>query len=138
MDNTSTNNTLIEYIAKDLEDEGIAYDPRQNRLRCNGHIINSIDCAFLLEKHPNAERQADGAIQSRAGLLIQKLNTWTRLRLFGTLHNIIVYIMASPQQIQAFTQQSGGHIPRRDNKTRGHSWYMMLDWSLTKTRVCFF
>ena len=43
--------------------------------------------------------------------------------------------MASSQRIQAFTQRSGGYMPRRDNKTRSNSWYMMLDWSLTKTRV---
>ena len=138
MDNASTNDTLMEYIAEDLEDEGIAYDPRQHRLRCNGHIINLAVCAFFFGKHPDAERQADGAIESRVGPSIQELNTWRRLRPLGKLHNIIVYIMASPQQIQAFTQQSGGHMPRKDNKTRWNSWYMMLDWSLTKTRVIFF
>lgn len=138
MDNASTNDTLMEYIAEDLEDEGIAYDPRQHRLRCNGHIIHLAVCAFLFGKHLDAERQADGAIESRTGPSIQELNSWRRLGPLGKLHNIIVYIMASPQQIQAFTQQSGGHMPRRDNKTRWNSWYMMLDWSLTKTRVSFF
>ena len=64
MDNASTNDTLMEYIAEDLEDEGIAYDPRQHRLRCNGHIINLAVCAFLFGKHPDAERQSDGAIES--------------------------------------------------------------------------
>ncbi len=118
MDNTSTNDTLMEYIAEDLEDEGIAYDPRQHRLRCKGHIINLAVCAFLFGKHLDAERQADGAIESRAGPSIQELNTWRRLRPLGKLYNIIVYIMASPQRIQSFTQQSGAHMPRKDNKTR--------------------
>ena len=103
MDNASTNDTLMEYIAEDLEDEGIAYDPRQHRLRCNGHIINLAVCAFLFGKHPDAERQADGAIESRAGPSIQELNTWRRLGPLGKLYNIIVYIMASPQRIQVFT-----------------------------------
>ncbi len=122
MDNTSTNDTLMEYIEEDLEDERIAYDSRQHRLRCNGHITNLAVCAFPLGKPPDAERQADGAIESRAGPSIQELNTWRRLGALGKLHNIIVYIMASPQRIQAFTQQSGGgHMPRRDNKTRWNS-----------------
>ncbi len=138
MDNASTNDTLMGYIAEDLEDEGIAYEPWQHRLRCNGHIINLAVCAFLFGKHPDAERKVDGAIESRAGPSIQELNTWRRLGPLGKLHNIIVYIMASPQRIQAFTQQSGRHILRRDNKTRWNSWYMMLNWSLTKTRVSFF
>ncbi len=64
MHNASTNDTLMEYIAEDLEDEGIAYYPRQHRLRCNGHIINLAVCAFLFGKHPDAERQSDGAIES--------------------------------------------------------------------------
>lgn len=29
MDNASTNDILMDYIAENLEDEGIAYDPRQ-------------------------------------------------------------------------------------------------------------
>ncbi len=95
MDNASTNVTLMEYIAEDLEDEGIAYDPRQHRLRCNGHIINLAVCAFLFEKHPDTERKPDGAIESQAGPSIQELNTWRRLGPLGKLHNIIVYIMAS-------------------------------------------
>ncbi len=96
MDNASTNDTLMEYIAEDLTDERIAYDSRQHRSRCNGYIINLAVCAFLLGKHPDAERQADGAIESRAGPSIQELNTWRRIGPLGKLHNIIVYIMASP------------------------------------------
>ncbi len=138
MDNASTNDTLMECIAEDLKDEGIAYDPRQHRLRCNGHIINLTVCEFLFGKYPDAEKQANGAIESRAGPSIQELNTRRRLGPLGKLYNIIVHIMASPQRILAFTQQSGGHMPWRDNKTRWNSWYMMLDWSLTKTRVSFF
>lgn len=121
-----------------MEDEGIAYDARQHRLRCNGHIINLTFCAFLFGKHPDAERQADGTTESRAGSSVRELAMWRKLGPLGKLHNIISYIMASPQRIQVFTQRSGGHMPRRDNKTRWNLWYMMLNWSLTKTRVLFF
>ncbi len=75
MVNASTNDTLMEYIAENLKDEWIAYDPRQHRLRGNGHIINLAVCAFLFGKHPDAEKQADGAIESQAGASIQELNT---------------------------------------------------------------
>lgn len=138
MDNASTNDTLMDYIAADLEDEGIAYDARQHWLRYNGHIINLAFCAFLFGKHPDAERQADGTTESRAGPSVRELATWKKLGPLGKLHNIISYIMASPQRIQVFTQRSGGHMPRRDNKTQWNLWYMILDWSLTKTRVLFF
>lgn len=60
----------MNYITADLEDEGIVYDARQHRLRCNGHIINLAVCAFLFGKHPDAERQADGTIESRVGPVV--------------------------------------------------------------------
>lgn len=135
MDNASTNNTLMDYTTADLGDKEIAYDARQHRLRCSGHIINLAVCAFLFGKHPNAERQVDGTIESQVGPSVQVLNACRKLGPLGKLHNIIVYIMASPRRIQAFTQRSGGYMPRRVNKTCWNSWYMMLDWSLTKTRV---
>ena len=40
IDNASTNDTLMEYIAEDLKEEKFAYDLRQFRLRCKSHIIN--------------------------------------------------------------------------------------------------
>ncbi len=138
INNALTNDTLMQYIAEDLKDERIAYDPWQHGLRCNGHIINLPVCAFLFGKHPDAERQAGRAIESRACPSIQEPITWRRVGPLGKLHNIIVYIIASPQRIQPFNQQRGGHIQRRDNKMRRNSWYMMLHWSLTKTRVSFF
>ena len=110
MDNASTNDTLMEYIAEDLGDEGIAYDSRQHRLRCNGHIINLAVCALFWGKHLYAERQADGDIDSQAGQSTQELNTWRRRGLLGKFHNIIVYIMTSSQQMQAFAQRNKRHI----------------------------
>ena len=50
IDNASTNDTLMEYIAEDLKDERIVYYLRQQRLRCNGHIINPSICASFFEK----------------------------------------------------------------------------------------
>ena len=72
MDNTSTNDVLMDYIASDLEDEGIAYDARQHRLRCNGHIINLAVCAFLFGKHTDSKRQMDGTIESHVGSSVQE------------------------------------------------------------------
>ena len=138
IDNTSRNDTLIEYISEDLEEERIVYDLCQHRLRCNSHIINLAVCDFIFGKHPDAEKQVDGTLESRSGPNFQELNIWRRLGPLGKLHNIIFYIMASPQRIQVFIQWSGGHIPQGNNKSWWNSGCMMSDWSLTKTRVIFF
>lgn len=103
MDNASINNTIIDFISTDLKEESIAYDTQQHRLRCNSHIINLTVSAFLYGKHPDNERQAYRSIKSQIGTLVQKLNTWRRQGPLCKLPNIIVYIMASPQQIQVFT-----------------------------------
>jgi hypothetical protein len=48
MDNASSNDTLIEIVAKALlEDHQVNYNPYTHRLRCLGHIINLSAQAFL-------------------------------------------------------------------------------------------
>ncbi len=74
MENTSKNDTLMEYIAENLEDEEISYNLRQHKLRCNDHIINQAVCAFFFKKHLDANIQNDRTIESQAGLSIQELN----------------------------------------------------------------
>ncbi len=74
MDNTSTNNTPMEYVTKDLVDQKIVYDSWQNRLRCHDHIINLAVCIFLFKKHLNANDVADRAVVLRAGPSILELN----------------------------------------------------------------
>lgn len=138
LDNATTNDALMKHISADLESEGIAYDARQHHLRCNGHIINMAVSAFLFGKHPDAEAQAEGNHESRMGPSTAELNTWRKMGPLGKLHNIITYITASTPRTQAFLQQSGGYMPRRDNQTRWNSWYTMLDWSLTKIRVRYY
>lgn len=50
MDNSSTSDILIEYIAEDLKDERIAYDLQQYQLRCdNDHNINLTVCALIFK-----------------------------------------------------------------------------------------
>ena len=142
MDNATTNDALMDHISADLETEGIVYDARQHRLRCNGHIINLAVSAFLFGKNPVAEAQAEGNHEPRIGPSTAELNTWRKMGPLGKLHNIIIYITASTPRTQAFLRQCGGYMPRWGNKTRWSSWYSMLDWSLTKTGVlphhCFF
>lgn len=40
MDNVGSNDQLIQTVATSLQEEGVAYNADQRRLRCNGHIIN--------------------------------------------------------------------------------------------------
>lgn len=95
MDSASNNDTMIEFIAEDLEADGIEYDAREHRLRCNGHIINLAVQAFLFGKHPDVQRHAENDGSTRSSSAQRELDTWRRLGPLGKLHNIVTYIMAS-------------------------------------------
>lgn len=129
MDNVTSNDILMDEVAFALQEHGIYYNPGERRLRCNGHIINLSVQAFLFGRavndyeHPQEESPND-----------VELNQWRRLGPLGKLHNIIVWIMGSPQRIQMFRQKSGGLMPLRDNRTRWNSWYLMIDWAIFKIK----
>ena len=63
-----------------------------------------------------------------------QLDQWRKLGPLGKLHNIVTWIMRSPQRTQAFKAKSDGLIPRRDNGTRWNSWFYMLDWAIQKIK----
>lgn len=65
----------------------------------------------------------------------EELAGWRRLGPLGKLHNIVKHIMYTPQRIQGFKQLSGGLMPHRDNGNRWNSWFLMLDWSLTRVKA---
>ena len=131
MDNVYSNDTLIATIAASLHAEGVSYDAKQRRLRCNGHVINLAVQAFLFGQAVDDYEYPENLAISPSDA---QLNQWRRLGPLGKLHNITVWIMGSPQRIQSFKKKSGGLMPRRDNSTRWNSWYAMLDWTIKRLK----
>ncbi len=131
MDNAHTNDTLISVIAEALREEGVLYDPQQRRLRCNGHVINLAVQAFLFGQTVDDYEYTETDTVSPSDA---KLKQWRKLGPLGKLHNIIVWIVGSPQRIQSFLNRSGGLMPHRDNGTRWNSWYLMLNWAIQRVK----
>ena len=131
MDNVGSNDTLINAVAASLNNEGVLYNASHRRLRCNGHVINLAVQAFLFGKAVNDYEYLGNEAESPSDT---QLSQWRRLGPLGKLHNINVWIMRSPQRVQAFKKKSGGLMPRRDNGTRWNSWYEMLDWSIKRLK----
>ena len=131
MDNAHSNDILVERIAAGLRGEGIAYDYRQRRLRCNGHVINLAVQAFLFGQEVDDYEFPEEAYDQPSE---KQPNQWRKLGPLGKLHNIVKCIMGSSQRIQAFKKSSGGLMPHRDNGTRWNSWFDMLDWSLSRIK----
>ena len=135
MDNATANDRMVTSISHQLfEKDGLSYNSQQYRLRCNGHIINLSVQAFLFGPLPEdvilAVRGGD-----EEGPTTAELQRWRKMGPLGKLHNIVVYIKASPQQTQVFLTISGGRMVRQDNGTRWNSWYEMLDWMLCRIKV---
>ena len=105
MDNSHTNDTLIAIIAASLNDEGVSYDAKQRRLRCNGHVINFSVQAFLFGQTVDDYEYSENETVSPSDA---QLRQWRQLGPLGKLHNIIFWIMGSPQRIQGFLKISGG------------------------------
>lgn len=122
MDNASSNDQLIQNIARSLQRDGILFNPEQRRLRCTGHIINLVVQAFLFGKKEDDYKTFNETTAPSE----EQLDQWRRFGPLGKLYNIVVWITASPQRIQLFKKLSNGLMPRRDNGTRWNSWYEML------------
>ena len=132
MGNADTNDTMLEAIAKDLQDvHGIQYDPVEHRLRCIGHVINLSVQAFLFGQHPDLEEDQKAFSDPNE----EELRQYRRLGSQGKLHNINTYILRTPQRKQRFRLLSNGLMPVRDHKIKWNSWYLMVNWSLTKIKT---
>ena len=158
-DNASTNDTAATWFDDKLEERGIEWTGNKYRMRCSGHIINLSVMAFLgaLAKEPfdfeaaefRREKEVNTAEIAENSTSISKTQSgkkkkvsleykdsaeyirWRRLGPLGVLHNVVIYIHASPQRRQVWVKEySGGLNLLRDNATRWNSWYMMLERAL--------
>ena len=130
-------------------------------MRCTGHIINLSVTAFLgalakdfdFEAYKPVTRDhnitTDELQDTKKGSKKPNIPTksrvhhkdtaevkrWHKLGPLGVLHNVITYIMASPQRRQIWKQK---YCPEllllKDNTTRWNSWYSMIKRALD-TRV---
>lgn len=96
MNNAYNNDTLIDVVAASLNEEGVFYDAKQRRLRCNNHVINLAVQDFLFGQTVEDYEYPENEVVSPSDA---QLNQWRKLGPLGKLHNIIVWIMRSTQRI---------------------------------------
>ncbi len=135
MNNATSNDRMVTSISHQLfEKDGLSYNSQQHRLRCNGHIINLTVLAFSLGPLPKDVILGVGG-GDEEGLTTSELQRWRKMGPLGKLHNIVIYIKASPQRTLVFLTISGEKMLRQDNGTCWNSWYEMLDWTLCRIKV---
>jgi hypothetical protein len=91
----------------------------QQRLRCQGHVINLAVQAFLFEGFDMTTLQCDSS-DEKDDEPVRKFGA------LGKIHNISAFSRSSPKRAAEFKSLLGRMIPL-DNKTRWNSWFRLLD-----------
>jgi hypothetical protein len=131
-DNSGTNDTLCRAISQYLlENEHIEWDPTQQRIRCQGHIINLAVQAFLFQDAIDIKQIESYEEDEECGKELgerekkEKQESFRRMGVLGKLHNVVVNIRSSAARTKLFESFAGRRIPL-DNRTRWNSWFHML------------
>ena len=145
-DNATNNDAYIKALYPALEPSMTLADIVARRIRYFGHILNLTAQAFLLRNNPDAfEHQSQ--IFRILGQEEEDLDHWRSRGPIGKLHNIVRFIRASPQRIEAFRQHAK-EVEELDymlseestwelsviqnNATRWNSTYLMIDRAIQK------
>ena len=119
-DNASNMTTMAEEMEASLATVGIPWDARFHRIRCIGHIVHLAATEFLFPGGADNVNNEPGPDEQEK---------WRDYGCVGKLHNIVVWVQASPQRMERWRQLSRLQLIR-DNKTRWHSYYDMCERAL--------
>jgi hypothetical protein len=123
-DNSGTNDILCRTISAYLAEQyQIDWNASQNRIRCQGHILNLVVQAYLF----NNDKEEEMASYDRDELTAQQLDKkiakerrnkiQAQIGAMGKLHNLVIYIRASAGRTAEFVESASRRIPL-DNRTR--------------------
>ena len=135
-DNASSNSVALEVMANELD-----FNKDHKRLRCMGHTINLIAKAVLFGNNPaSLQKEIEEARKDLA-----QLKLWRSRGPIGKLHNVVKFILGSPQRrkrffniqlqddIECFVEAAvegrssqKTWLLERDNETRWNSTYKMI------------
>ena len=132
-DNSGTNDTLCRTISTYLAEQyRIDWNVSQNRIRCQGHILNLVVQAYLFDNDEEEEEmdsydrdEFSNEHQDEKKEKERRNKIRAQMGAMGKLHNLVVHIRASAGRTTDFVASAGRRIPL-DNRTRWNSWYNML------------
>ena len=129
LDNAESNDSCLETLAR-----WFPMDVPQRRLRCIGHVINSVVRAVIFGSNVSAfEAELRGATDEFS------FDVWAKKGAVGRLHNLATYIRRTDQRRQALRRlqtELAGDDPIFtleivvDGKTRWNSIYVMMKRAL--------
>jgi len=93
IDNVFSNSVALKVIAEELD-----FNDKHKRLQCISYIINLIARAVLFSKDPiSLQKTIEEAKRD-----LKQLELWRSQGLIGKLHNVVKFIIASPQRRKRF------------------------------------
>jgi hypothetical protein len=95
-DNASNNDSALEALAISLPG---AFDTKQSRLRCFGHIVNLVVKALLFGTASTSLQQELSTVEAGEE---RAFKIWREQGAIGKLHNIVYYITRSDKRRRAF------------------------------------
>lgn len=125
----------------------LKWDAKEQRLRCQGHVINIAVKTFLFGKDKAAVEEAfrrinhgSWQIDEESDVLmsdiLQGSRDWREIGPLGKLHNIAVHIRSSEARYKTFRDLGAKKTLGLDNDTRWNSWYKLIERSVElKTHV---
>ena len=138
-DNASNNDTCLDAFFHRINPTMTDTDILSRRIRCFGHVLNLVAKAFLFGNDGAFEMEIDNLEQAREYDLARA--RWRQKGPIGKLHNIVKFIRASPQRIEAFnafakelesetfriSEATTAELQLcQDNATRWNSTYLMV------------
>jgi len=114
LDNATSNDTCVKEILKTLEINDTA---ERRRLRCLGHIINLAAKAFFFGSDSTSFEEEIEDTQRREDDKKERA-TWRKQGPIGKLHNIVKYILSTPQRREEFEEKVRGEIQRQEGYLR--------------------
>lgn len=138
-DNHGSNDKVCRLLGAHLREMGVVWEPKTQRIRCHGHILNLAVQAFLFMDSKEAAQAAVEQIELADELAFgadfyeraraQRAQGWRRLGPLGKVHNISVHMRGNDYRWSDFKKRAGRSLGL-DNDTRWNSWFRLLDAAL--------
>lgn len=135
-DNHGSNDKLCRFLGEHLQNNGIKWDAKKQRIRCHGRVVNLAVQAFLFidskEAATAALDQIEDGDKTAFGsdfferIKAQKTLGWRRLGPLGKVHNISVHMRENDYRWNLFKKRAGRSLGL-DNDTRWNSWFLLLN-----------
>jgi hypothetical protein len=131
-DNADNNDTCLEELAVEY-----GFNKEHRRLRCMGHVINLVARMLLFGVDPDGFEEENQTPKE----LRKELELWRKLGPVGKLHNIVVWIMRSPQRRQKFYKHQKVELISLDDKaSKNQRTYDLIEandtrWNSTKNEI---